>query len=124
LAEAVGDTSSIVAREAVIALGEALLADPDDATVVETASASIRPSARARTTMRNMAESEENVHVRGMAIATLGLVRDPADVPMLVDALSDPELFERAEVALKVFGEDALEPLMEVGRTAAPNVRG
>ena len=35
LAEAVGDSSSIVAREAVIALGEAVLAIPDDAHLVE-----------------------------------------------------------------------------------------
>jgi len=124
LTEAVGDRSSIVAREAVIALGEALLADPDDAVVVETASATMRPSHRAHATVRRMAESDESTHARGMAIATLGLIRDPNDVPVLVDALSDPELVERAEVALKVFGEDALEPLMEAGRTAAPNVRG
>lgn len=124
LAEAVGDRSSVVAREAVIALGEALLADPDDTVVVEAASETMRPSQRAHATVRKMAALEENPHVRGMAIAALGLMRDPSDVPVLVDALSDPELFERAEVALKVFGEDALEPLMEVGRTAAPNVRG
>jgi HEAT repeat protein len=124
LAEAVGDASPVVAREAVIALGEVVLADPDDATVVETASATMRPSLRARATVRTMAEADESTHARGMAIATLGLMRDPNDVPMIVDALSDPELFERAEVALKVFGEDALEPLMQARRTAAPNVRG
>jgi HEAT repeat protein len=124
LAEAVGDSSQIVAREAVIALGEAVLADPDDATVIETASAAMRPTQRGHTTVRMMAEADESLHARGMAITMLGLMRDPNDVPVLVDALSDPELFDRAEVALKVFGEEALEPLMEVGRTAAPNVRG
>ncbi|MGO8995902.1 MAG: HEAT repeat domain-containing protein [Polyangiaceae bacterium] len=124
LAEAVGDSSSIVAREAVIALGEAVLADPDDAHLVETASAELRPMTRAHTTVRMMAEGDESIHARGMAITALGLMRDPADVPVLVDALSDPEFSDNAEVALKVFGEDALEPLMEAGRSAAPNVRG
>ncbi len=124
LANAVGDASPIVAREAVIALGEAVLADPDDANVVETASAMMRPSLRAHDTVRSMAEHEENPHARGAAIAALGLLRDPDDVSVLVDALSDPEMADRAEVALKVFGEEALQPLMEAGRTAAPNVRG
>ena len=124
LANAVGDVSPMVAREAVIALGEAVMANPDDADVVETASATMRPSLRAHETIRAMAEREENPHARGAAIAALGLLRDPDDVAVLVDALSDPEMAERAEVALKVFGEEALQPLMEVGRTAAPNVRG
>ena len=124
LAAAVGDASPIVAREAVIALGEAVLADPDDEKVVETASATMVPSTRAHTTVRAMAIGDENMHARGMAITALGLMRDPNDIDLLVDALSDPELADRAEVALKVFGEEALEPLMEAGRTAAPNVRG
>ena len=70
LAEAVGDSSSIVAREAVIALGEAVLADPDDAHLVETASAELRPMTRAHTTVRMMAEGDESIHARGMAITS------------------------------------------------------
>ncbi len=124
LATAVGDVSPMIAREAVIALGDAVMADPDDALVVETASATMRPSLRAHETVRSMAARDDNMHARGAAIAALGLLRDPDDVPVLVDALSDPEMADRAEVALKVFGEEALQPLMEVGRTAAPNVRG
>jgi HEAT repeat protein len=124
LASAIGDASPIVAREAVIALGEAVLADPYDRAVVETASSTIAPLKRARETVRSMAAREENMHARGAAIAALGLIRDPDDVAVLVDALSDPELADPAEVALKVFGEEALQPLMEAGRTGAPNVRG
>ena len=64
----------------------------------------MRPSLRAHTTVRMMAEGDENPHARGMAIATLGLLRDPNDVPVLVDALSDPEHFESAEVARRARG--------------------
>ncbi|HEY2518020.1 MAG TPA: HEAT repeat domain-containing protein [Polyangiaceae bacterium] len=131
LAAAVEDPSPVVAREAIIALGEAVLADPDDLDFVEAASQSLRPgaaggegSSRGHATLRTMAAGDESFHARGAALAALGLLRDPNDVPTLVDALSDPELFDRAEVALKVFGEDAFEPLMEAGRTGAPNVRG
>ncbi len=124
LATAASDASTTIAREAVIALGEAVVADPDDATVVEAASAAIGPLERAHTTLRAMARGDESTHARGMAIAALGLIRDPADIETLVGALGHPELAERAEVALKVFGEDALHPLMEAGRTGAPNLRG
>jgi len=124
LAEAAGDSSPVLAREAVIALGEAVLADPDDAELVEAASRSLVPSSRGRAVVRSLASGEESFQARGAALAALGLLRDPSDVPVLVDALSDPELAERAEVGLKVFGEEALQPLMEAGRTAAPNVRG
>ena len=43
---------------------------------------------------------------------------------MLVDALGDPELADRAEIALRVFGEEALDPMLEAGRAGGPNVRG
>ena len=130
LAAAASDPSPVVAREAIIALGEAVLSDPDDLDFVEAASQSLRPGSsgegpsRGHTTLRTMAAGDESFHARGAALAALGLLRDPNDVPTLVDALSDPELFDRAEVALKVFGEEAFEPLMAAGRTGAPNVRG
>ena len=47
---------------------------------------------RAHTTVRMMAEGDESIHARGMAITALGLMRDPEDVPVLVDALSDPRV--------------------------------
>jgi HEAT repeat protein len=124
LAEAVGDPSPMVAREAVIALGEAVLADPYDDQVIEAASKTMAPLTRAKTTVRAMAQGEEDARVRGAAITALGLLRDPNDVGTLVEALSDPELADRAEVALKVFGEEALDPMLEAGRTANSAARG
>jgi HEAT repeat protein len=124
LARATGDASPTIAREAIIAIGAAVLEDPDNAELVEVAHRTMSPLARARSTVRAMATSDDNLHARGAALAALGLLRDQSDVQLLVDALGDHELAEHAEVALKVFGEEALQPLVEAGRAGTPEVRG
>jgi HEAT repeat protein len=60
----------------------------------------------------------------GAAILALGLVRDPDDVSLIADALGDDEVAERAEAALHLYGQDAVEPLLVAGRSAAPPLRG
>ena len=124
LAAAVGDPSQTIAREAVIAIGDCMLEDPENTELVEVASNTMRPLARAHTTLRSMAMNDESTHARGAAITALGLLRDQHDVPLLVDALGDHELAEHAEVALKLFGEEALQPLVEAGKQGSPEVRG
>jgi HEAT repeat protein len=124
LARATGDASQTIAREAVVAVAQVVLEDPDDRALVDVIHEVMRGLPRAHATIRSMAETAEDPHVRGSAIAALGLLRDPNDVPRLVDALGDHERAEYAEVALRVFGEEALEPLVEAGRTGSPEVRG
>jgi HEAT repeat protein len=52
------------------------------------------------------------------------LIRDPDDVALIADALGDDAIADRAEAALQLFGPDALNPLIEAGKTAAPSLRG
>jgi HEAT repeat protein len=124
LAAAAGDASPTIAREAIIAIGDCVLEDPDNTELVELASKTMRPLARARDTVRAMVQGDESTHARGAAIAALGLIRDQNDVQLLVDALGDHELAEHAELALKLFGEEAIAPMVEAGRQGSPEVRG
>ncbi len=49
------------------------------------------------------------------ALLVLGLLGDHQDVAALVDALGDDDVAERADLALRLFGSTAVEPLLAVG---------
>src|SRR5262249_32621576 len=81
----------------------------------------LAPDALAR--LREWTGDEES-RVRGAALATLGLARHEDDVPRLVDALADDTVAEHAELALRLFGQHAIGPVLRAGRTAAPVAQG
>jgi len=124
LAETVADDNPTLARAALIALGRSLEDAWSDDGLVDVAAKTLRPSHAARTRLRTLAREPNDERARGAAILALGLVRDPDDVSLIADALGDDAVAERAEAALHLFGEEAVEPLLVAGRTAAPSLRG
>lgn len=124
LAGAIADPSPTFAREAAASLGRSLEEAWEDDELVEIAAKTLRASAQAHARLRALAGELADPAVRGAAILALGLVRDPDDVSLIADALGDDEVAERAEAALHLFGQDAVEPLLVAGRSAAPPLRG
>lgn len=123
LAEAVSDPNATLAREAVIALGrslEVLWGDEDALAVV---SRTLRSPA-AQASLRALAQPGTDADARGGAILALGLVRDPDDVPLLAEALSDDPVADHAEAALQLFGLEAAPPLLAAGRPSVHSLRG
>lgn len=123
LAEAVTDPNPTVARDATLALALSLEASWEEPELVEVAGRTLRASATARKRLRALAK-DPDAAVRSAAILALGLVRDPDDVGLLADALADDAVATYAEAALHLFGQDAVEPLLVAGRSAAPSLRG
>lgn len=123
LAKAAGDASPTIGREAVIALGECVLSAVRDAGVLGEARAELRAHRTARDRLRTMARGADDVRERGAALLLLGLLADPADVAVLVEALADDDLTARAELALMLFGESVIEPLVVAARRAPPSLR-
>lgn len=123
LARSVADPSPAVAREAVVALGDAIEQKGDDEELMTVARDTLRPSRIAQERVRSFAQREDDPKARGAALATLGLVKDPQDVPLLVDALADDDVAERAELGLQLFGETAVGPMLDAARTAPPPAR-
>jgi HEAT repeat protein len=135
-----GDSSPSVAREAVIALGECIASMRPDDSRIDLARAAliasrdaviqrVRPMAKssedASSSGSNRADQDANAaRVRGSALVVLALLRDRDDIPLLVDALADDTVAEYAEMATRLFGEEALGLMMAAGRTAPPAVRG
>lgn len=124
LAEACADPSRTIAREAVIALGRSIEEAWGRADLLDVPAKTLAVSARARDRLRDIAKDPSDPAARGAAILALALVRDPDDVPLLADALGDDLVADRAEAALRVFGEEAVAPLLVAGRSAAPSLRG
>lgn len=124
LAEAVADENPTYSRAALVALGRSLEDGWSDDDLVDIAARTLRPSQAARSRLRTMARETSDDRARGAALLALGLVRDPDDVSLLADALGDDAVAERAEAALHLYGEDAVEPLLVAGRSAAPSLRG
>jgi HEAT repeat protein len=121
--EAIADPNPTVAREATAALGRSLEEGWGDEQLFEVAIKMLRASQTTRTRLRALATERTDAAARGAAILALGLVRDPDDVSLIADAMADDEVADRAEAALRLFGHDAVEPLLVAGRTAAPSVR-
>ncbi len=123
LAQTIADPSPTLAREAIASLGRSLEEIWGDDELVEIAAKTLRASPAAHATLRTVAKANRDP-ARGAAILALGLVRDPDDVSLIADALADDDVADRAEAALHLFGQDAVEPLLVAGRTAAPSLRG
>jgi HEAT repeat protein len=122
LAQGLADRSPTLAREAVVALGRSLEEAWGDDELLDIAAKTLRASASARAALRASAGGEDAA-ARGAAVLALGLVRDPDDVALIADALADDRIADRAEAALRLFGQDAVEPLVVAGRSAAPSLR-
>lgn len=124
LAEAVADPNVAIARDAVVALGRVLEQSWGDDDVLFVVTKTLRASEPAHARLRALAQTMEDPASRGPAVLALGLVRDPDDVPLLAEALSDDLVADHAEAALQLFGQTAVEPLLVAGRSAAPSLRG
>lgn len=124
LAEAIADANPTLARDATIALGRSLEATWGEEELADVAAKTLRSSNAARSRLRSLAKDAGDPAARGAAILALGLVRDPDDVSVIADALADDAVADRAEAALRLFGEDAIEPMLAIGKSAAPSIRG
>jgi HEAT repeat protein len=122
LAEASGDASPSVARDAVVALADRLLAEDLPSQWLPSVRDKIGASLRGVERIRAMA-TEREPRVRSSALVVLGLLRDPLDIPTLVLALEDEELASRAELALRLFGSGAIGRALEASRVSSPSVR-
>ncbi len=125
LAEACADPSPTLSLEAAIALGRSIEEGWGDDELLEIAAKTLRASIPARARLRKLARGGDSDPTgRGAAVLALGLIRDPDDVALIADALADDAVADRAEAALRLFGDDAVEPLLVAGRTGAPSLRG
>ncbi|MDB4943996.1 MAG: repeat protein [Labilithrix sp.] len=129
LAEACADPSPTHALTATIALGRSIEEAWDDPELLDVAAKTLRASAPAHARLRSLAARDDDEETsdddgRGAAVLALGLVRDPDDVALIADALSDDHVADRAEAALRLFGHEAVEPLLVAGLSGAPSLRG
>jgi HEAT repeat protein len=123
LAHATGDGSPTIAREALVALGDLVASALDDQPLLDTASGALRATDAGHANALRWARDLEDGRARSGALLALGLARDAADVGVLVDALGDDDVAERADLALRLFGPEAVTPLLEAARHARPHVR-
>ena len=124
LAEAVAEQSRSLSREATVALGRSLERCWDDEDLVDVAAKTIRASRAAHERLRALAKEADDATARGAALLALAVVRDPDDVSIVADALADDRVADHAEAALRRFGQQAVQPLLFAGKTAAPSLRG
>jgi HEAT repeat protein len=123
LAGATGDPSPTIAREAIVALGELVAGGATDPDVLDRARVELAASDAGHDTIRRTARDVEDTRARGCALLVLGLLRRLADVPLLVEALGDDDVAERAGMAIDRFGVEALEPLQAAARESKASVR-
>ncbi len=124
LARATAEEPLGVARDALIALANCLCsATPSTADLAEIARHELLGAAGAPDRIRSLVRDSEPDDVRGAALVAIGLLRVPADVPELVRGLGDPRVAERAEVAIRRFGRDAVAPLLKEGARSSATVR-
>ena len=125
LALATADASPAVSMVALLALVECLVLAEAPELVQAAREVFTGPSAAssaARDRIRVHASSPD-AQIRGAALVALGTMRDPGDVTLLVEALADEEVSGRAEVGLRLFGEGAVAPMLEVGRRSGLPLR-
>jgi len=123
LAGATGDPSPTIAREAIVALGDLVAARTTDPEILEWARVELGASEIGPETIRRAARDVEDTRARGSALLVLGLLHRASDVPLLVEALGDDDVAERAGIAIDRFGVEALEPLLEAARKSKALVR-
>src|SRR5205807_2036727 len=108
LARSLDDVDPNVVVAAAEGLGKAHLGGEED--LLDVAAKTLRASPRAHERVRTIAKEADDSIARGAAILALGLVRDPDDVSIIADALADDSVADRAEAALHLFGQEAVEP--------------
>jgi HEAT repeat protein len=123
LAHATGDASPTIAREAIVALGDFVVAGPDETALLEVARSELRLTAAGRSNARRTALDAEDTRARAGALLLLGLLRDVGDVASLVEALAEDDVAERADLALRLFGPTAVGPLLASASFSKPHVR-
>jgi HEAT repeat protein len=123
LARAVGDRSTPIAKDALVALVECISDTALGEDLGQLARESLLASPVAASRVRELAGSLDDPRVRGAALVVLGLLRVRADIPELVRGLEDEEVADQAELGLRWFGRDAVDPLLEEGRNSSPPVR-
>jgi HEAT repeat protein len=122
LARASGDAAPGFAKDAIVALADRLLTDPQTARGLFLARESVAGSRRGVERVRAMVR-EKDLRARGAALVVLGLLGDSMDVPVLVEALQDGPVASRAEFALRLLGSGAVNLVLEAGRTSEAPVR-
>ncbi len=122
LAEATGDASPTIAREALVALGEVLASVPHDEVLLGCARKVLAAEERGRANARRAARNTEDSRARGGSLLLLGLLGAAEDVPALVDALDDDDVAERADMAIRLFGPAVVRPLLAAARKSPPAV--
>jgi HEAT repeat protein len=121
LAQATGDTSPTIAREAIAALGELVVAAPTDEALLEVARQELRELPAGRKNTRSAALDMEDSRTRSGALPLLGLMGQLEDVPLLVGALGEA-IAERADLGLRLLGPQAIGPVLAAARDASPQV--
>jgi HEAT repeat protein len=122
LALATGDRSTTVAREAIMALGELVAAVPHDMALLEVAQEGLRRTPTGRANARKAARDAEDASACGAALPLLGLMHETEDVSVLANALGE-DFAQRADLGLRLFGADAVGPLIAATQQAKPSVR-
>lgn len=123
LASATGDASPTIAREATVALGDVVAANAEDAALLDVAREALEATPLGRANVRRAARDAEDDRARASALVVLGLLRSVEDLLPLLDALGEPEVAERADLALRLFGPSAVRPLLAAARRAKSPVR-
>jgi HEAT repeat protein len=122
LAQSMGDAPLADAGAAAIALAAAVVGALDAGAKVDGYAAELARRPRIHERLRGFAASED-AELRGAALLLLALGRNPDDVQLIVDALGDDEVAERAELALQLFGDEVVSPLVSAAMSAPPEVR-
>jgi HEAT repeat protein len=122
LAQATGDPSPTIAREALVSLGEVIAGAADDSALLDHARAVLVSNERGCASARRAAADAEDPRARSGGLLVLGLLRHSDDVELLVAALGDDDVAERADLALRFFGPTAVKPLLAAARKAKPAV--
>jgi HEAT repeat protein len=123
LATATGDPSPTIAREAIVALGDLVIASTTEPEVLERARQALAGCEAGKDALRRAARDAEDTRARGSALLVLGMLGRVADVALVVEALGDDDVAERAGLALDRFGLDALATLVEAARQSKASVR-
>jgi HEAT repeat protein len=121
LARAAGDPSPTIAREALVSLGDLVAGGDEDDPLVECARQAL--DSFGHSNAQRAARDAEDGRARAGALLALGLLRSAGDVPILVQALGDDDVAERADRALRLFGPLAVRPLLAASRDSKPAVR-
>ncbi len=124
LAEAVGDASPTIAREALVALGEVVATSPHDDALLECARKVLASNEHGRTNARRAARnSEDSARARGGSLLVLGLLGAAEDVSCARRrARRRDDVAERADMAIRLFGPDRRAALALPWPHASPSL--